>query len=112
MTVLKRDPTVNWRIETHREEKAMEILADPGRRAEDGEMMELGTVTLLADGVMHQLNLLGGEIWKLCDGTRDRDQILVELLDVFEVDEDTLRQDLDVFLSDMIGRGLIHEDRC
>jgi pyrroloquinoline quinone biosynthesis protein D len=111
VAILKRNPDVHWRVEAHREEKAMEVLADPERTSEDGDMTDLGTVTLLSGGVMHQLNLLGAEIWKLCDGTRDRGQILRELLDVFEVDEGTLKQDLEAFLDDMIGRGLIHEKR-
>ncbi|UCF31443.1 MAG: PqqD family peptide modification chaperone [bacterium] len=110
MAVLTRAPSVQWRVEEHREEKALEVLADPDRLGEDPDVMELGTVTILAGGVMHQLNLLGGRIWTLCDGTRDRAAVLDELLGVFEVDRQTLSRDLDEFLADMIGKGLIREE--
>ena len=109
MGKLMRSPSVNWRVETHREEKALEILLDPEREGEDGEAGTVGTVTLLSDGVMHQLNLIGGEIWKLCDGSRDRNGILNSLLQIFAADRQTVKEDLDEFLSDMINRGLIHE---
>lgn len=109
MGKLMRNPSVNWRVEIHREEKALEALLDPERKMEDLETGALGTVTLLNDGVMHQLNLMGGEIWKLCDGTRDRNGILDSLLQTFEADRQTMQDDLNEFLSDMIQRGLIHE---
>ena len=58
---------------------------------------------------MHQLNLLGGEVWKLCDGTLDREGLLVKLLDVFEVHEAVLSGDVNTFLDEMLEKGLIHE---
>ena len=109
MGKLTRNPSVNWRVETHREERTKEILLDPDREAEDAEAGTVGTVTLLNDGVMHQLNLMGGEIWKLCDGRFDRKGMLDSLLEIFDADRDTVAEDLDQFLSDMIQRELIHE---
>jgi len=110
MKVLKRNPDVNWRVETHREEKALEVLEDPERQSEDNDIVSMGTVTILAGGVMHQLNILGGEIWQLCDGTLGREDITRKLLDTFEVDHHTLRIDLDKFVDEMLEKGLIHEE--
>ncbi len=109
MKKLVRNPDVNWRVESHREAHVREVLGDPSRVDEDAEAGDVGTVTILADGVMHQLNLLGGEIWKLCDGTLDRDSLVGHLLDLFEIDEGTLREDADAFIDDMIKKGLIDE---
>lgn len=111
MGKLMRNPSVNWRVETHREERALEALLDPEREGEDLETGTVGTVTLLSDGVMHQLNLMGGEIWKLCDGSLDRNGILDSLMQTFEADRQTVKEDLDEFLSDMIRRGLMHEGK-
>jgi pyrroloquinoline quinone biosynthesis protein D len=110
MSTLKRDPSVNWRTESHREERAREVLSDPDREEEDREVSGLGTVTLLSGGVMHQLNYLGGEIWKLCDGNRDREQVLESLMELFDADRNTVKKDLDTFLDGMIEKGLIHEE--
>jgi pyrroloquinoline quinone biosynthesis protein D len=71
--------------------------------------VEVGTVTILAGGIMHQLNLMGGEIWKLCDGGLDRDSVVAKLLDQFDVDLDTLRDDANAFIDDMMQKGLMHE---
>ena len=109
MKKLSRNPDVNWRVESHREAHVREVLEDPSRASEDAEALEVGTVTILASGVMHQLNLLGGEIWKLCDGTVDRDSLTVQLLELFDVDADTLRSDADAFIDEMTKKGLIHE---
>ena len=109
MKKLVRNPDVNWRVESHREAHVREVLGDPSRAEEDVEAQDVGTVTILAGGVMHQLNLLGGEIWKLCDGTLDRDSLVKNLLNLFEVDEDTLRADADAFINEMTEKGLIDE---
>lgn len=109
MKKLSRNPDVNWRVESHREAHVREVLEDSSRVDEDEQATEVGTVTILADGVMHQLNLLGGQIWKLCDGTLGRDSIVSSLLDSFEIDGATLQADVDAFVDEMVQKGLIHE---
>ena len=109
MKKLVRNPDVNWRVESHREAHVREVLGDPSRVDEDAEAGDVGTVTILAGGVMHQLNLLGGEIWKLCDGTLDRNSLVGHLLELFEVDENTLRADAETFIDEMADKGLIDE---
>ncbi len=108
-SVVKRNPEIHWRVERHREDHAREVLGDPGRTPEDIEIDEMGTVTLLFGGVMHQLNFVGGEIWKLCDGKMDRGQIADALLDQFETEPDALRQDVDSFIDEMILKGMLNE---
>jgi pyrroloquinoline quinone biosynthesis protein D len=109
MKKLSRNPDVNWRVESHREAHVREVLGDPSRKDEDLAAGDVGTVTLLAGGIMHQLNLLGGEIWKLCDGTLDREALVKHLMKVFEVDEQTLRTDAGAFIDEMAEKGLINE---
>ncbi|UCF89121.1 MAG: PqqD family peptide modification chaperone [bacterium] len=109
MKKLSRNPDVNWRVESGRETYVREVLEDPSRTEEDAGAMDVGTVTILSGGVMHQLNLLGGEIWKLCDGSLDRPSLVGHLLDLFDVDEDTLRSDADAFIDEMMNKGLLHE---
>jgi pyrroloquinoline quinone biosynthesis protein D len=109
MKKLSRNADVNWRVESHREAHVREVLEDPARVDEDEQAEDVGTVTILSGGVMHQLNLLGGEVWKLCDGTLDREGILTNLLDLFDVDEAVLAQDVNTFLDEMVEKGLVHE---
>lgn len=109
MKKLIRNPDVNWRVEPHREAHVREVLEDPARSGEDEQAQDVGTVTILASGVMHQLNLLGGEVWKLCDGVLDREGLLEALMEMFEVDAATLTEDVNLFLNEMVGKGLIHE---
>ncbi len=100
-----RDPAVFWRVEKAREERARRILAGE----EEGDAEGLGTMTLLAGGVMHQLNLLGGEVWKLCDGTRRRGEIVAEVAARFDAPADEVRAAVTVFLDDLVVRGLLRE---
>lgn len=106
---LFRNPDVNWRVESHREAHVREVLEDPARAEEDEQAQDVGTVTILSGGVMHQLNLLGGEVWKLCDGTFDRAELLGALLEIFEVDEAVLAEDVNLFLEEMMEKGLVDE---
>ena len=110
MKKLNRNPDVNWRVESHREAHVREVLEDPARAEEDEQAQDVGTVTILSGGVMHQLNLLGGEVWKLCDGTLARKELLGALLEIFEVDEAVLAEDVNLFLDEMLEKGLIHEN--
>ncbi len=101
-----RESSVFWRAEKAREERAWRIL----RGEEEGEAETLGTMTLLAGGSMHQLNLLGGEVWKLCDGTRGRAEIAADVAARFAAPAGEVRAAVDDFLDDLIARGLAHEE--
>lgn len=100
MSVIHRNPDVMWREEDEARAEAQERL-DRG-----DDIGEIGTSVLFSGGTMVSLNLLGTEIWKLCDGLSD-DDIVARLLPEFEVDEDTLRADVREFLDELAGKGFI-----
>ena len=104
LAVLQRNPEIVWRREKRREEQVLQQLA-AGEDVEDR-----GTVILLISGMMHQLNLLGGMIWELCDGSRDQDQIVDSLLEEFEVPRSVLAADVDEFVVDLLQRGWLRHD--
>ncbi len=98
MSVLQRNPEIVWRHEKRREQQVLQALA------EGGDVEERGTVILLISGMMHQLNLLGGMIWDLCDGTRSEGQIVDCLLEEFEVEREVLSEDVSEFVQDLLQR--------
>lgn len=99
MALLERNPQIVWRNEKRREEQVL-------LKLEDGDdVADQGTVILLISGMMHQLNLLGGRIWNLCDGSRQQEQIVDALLEEFAVERDVLSVDVDEFIQDLIKRG-------
>ena len=98
-----RNPDVMWREEDEFREQAYKGL-DTGE-----DVAEIGTSILLHSGKMHSLNILGTEIWKLCDG-KTLEEIMSSLREVFDVDEEVLREDVSEFLRNMKGEGLVHEE--
>lgn len=101
MSKIFRNPDVMWREEDESREQANEAL-EKGENAED-----IGTSLLFSDGMMVTLNVLGTEIWKMCDG-RDVEEIVAELLTQFDVEADVLENDVAGFLEELAGKGFIH----
>ncbi|HEY5672483.1 MAG TPA: pyrroloquinoline quinone biosynthesis peptide chaperone PqqD [Malonomonas sp.] len=99
MAILERNPQIVWRNEKRREAQVLQKLE------EGGDADDQGTVILLISGMMHQLNLLGGRIWNLCDGSRQQEQIVDALLEEFDVERDELATDVDEFIQDLTKRG-------
>lgn len=97
---IQRNPDVMWREEEAALADAQEALA----RGED--VGEMGTSVLFCGGTMLSLNLLGTEVWKLCDG-RNVAGIVAELLPQLEVEETTLRGDVEAFLAALDEKGFI-----
>ena len=95
-----RNPDVMWREEDDSRAEVLEGLE------KGSDVEEIGTSLLFADGLMVTLNLLGTEIWKLCDG-RSIDEIVATLLDGFEVEPTVLKQDVQTFLQDLEQKGFI-----
>lgn len=95
---LQRNPDIVWRIEKRRE---AEVLAAMER---DEDVSAHGTVILIHQGMMHQLNFVGGRIWALCDGTRCDEEIFALLASEFQVDAAELSADLAEFVNDLINR--------
>jgi len=96
---LLRNPDIVWRVERRREEeivKALELGEDVADR---------GSVILIISGMMHQLNLVGGRIWSLCDGSRNRGDIVEALATEFDVERTELAADVESFIDDLQQRG-------
>lgn len=96
-----RNPDVMWREEDKLKQQVNEGL-EKGSDVED-----IGTSVLYAGGTMLALNVLGTEIWKRCDG-RTIDEISSELIERFDVEPETLKEDVSKFLSELKEKGLIY----
>ena len=97
----KRRPGLPWREEPEAAREALAAL-EGGRDAGGA-----GTLLIVERGRVTELNLLGAEIWKLCDGTRDVGAIVDALLPRFEVGRDELAADVREFLADLVTRGWV-----
>lgn len=97
----RRADGIAWREEPEATREAMEALA--GGRDAGGE----GTMILVRRGRIFELNVLGAEIWKLLDGTRDAAAIAEELLPRFEVGREELERDVSGFVADLAARGWV-----
>ena len=97
----RRRPGLPWREEPDAAREALAALT-AGEDA-GGE----GTLLIVERGRVTELNLLGGEIWKLCDGSRDVGAIVDELLPRFEVGREELAADVREFLADLAARGWV-----
>ncbi len=103
MRNIRRNPDIIWREEEEARDEVLRAMARGDDASGDG------TVLLVESGMMHQLNLLGGEIWKLLDGI-DEERLVDTLAMIFDVDRDTLSRDVRDFLVDIDKRGwLVHE---
>jgi len=95
-----RNPEVLWREEDDAKAEAYAGLS----QGED--VADVGTSVLFSDGIMMSLNVLGTEIWKRCDG-RTVDEIVTDLLTVFEVEPDVLKKDTAEFLAELKQKDFI-----
>jgi len=98
-SIYRRRPGIAWRDE---EEAAREAVAglEEGR-----DVTDEGTLILVDAGQVFELNLLGAEIWKLCDGEKAAGEIIDDLMGRFEVTREELAADVAAFLEEMIERG-------
>lgn len=95
----KRNPEVAWRIE-----KGMRELAwEKARRGEEYE--EMGVLTLMHRGAIHQVNLVGAEIWSRLNGINTVRRIAEEVASLFDADAADVEADVTAFLSDAVARG-------
>lgn len=100
----KRHPDIVWRVEKGREARIVEALAA------GEEVSDLGSVILIISGMMHQLNLVGGRIWSLCDGNRTEEEIVAALAAEFDAEPEELRADVAEFVADLRGRGWLIDE--
>jgi GeoRSP system PqqD family protein len=95
-----RNPDVMWREEEQYKEQALEGLE------KGGDVENVGTSVLYSGGQMLSLNLLGTEIWKLCDG-RTMDEIVAALVESFEVEPEVLEKDAAAFINELKEKDFI-----
>lgn len=58
-------------------------------------------------GMYYNLNPIGSRIWELLDTPQTIDSLCAQLMDEYEVDEATCRQETEDFLKSLAQRGLI-----
>ena len=97
-----RNSAAMWREEDGQKEIVLQGLD------KDSDVADIGTSIVLMNGTIHSLNILGTEIWKLCEGKTPA-EIVSELKDIFDVEQARLETDVNSFLSEMKGLGLIYE---
>lgn len=97
----RRRPGLPWREEP---EAAREALAQLEQGRDAGDQ---GTLLIVERGRITELNVLGGEIWKLLDGSRDAAAVVDELLPRFEVGREQLEADVAAFIADLAARGWV-----
>ena len=96
---IQRDPALIWRDEP--DEKAS-ILAALERGEEVGD---LGWIVIVDGGMIHQLNLLAGDIWLLCDGSRDEAAVVEALAEQYDAPPEEIGEDVRAFVADCRQRG-------
>ena len=100
MANVYRNPDVMWREEDESREQACEGLE------KGDDVVDVATSLLFADGEMVSLNLLGTEIWKLCDG-RSVVQLIATLQEQFDVAAEVLEVDVMSFLDELAQKGFV-----
>jgi pyrroloquinoline quinone biosynthesis protein D len=98
-TIPARNPEVVWRDEPAARDAIYEAL----ERGDD--VADQGWVLLVDRGTMHQLNLIGGEIWCLTDGTRDAAAIAALLAERYDAPAGEILSDVEAFLTECAGKG-------
>lgn len=98
---IHRNPDVIWREKDEYKAQALEDL-------EKGDDVEgIGTSVLYSGGTMLSLNILGTEVWKLCDG-KSVDEMVSELPEQFEVAPEVLREDVNAFINELKEKDFIY----
>jgi pyrroloquinoline quinone biosynthesis protein D len=101
--VFRRRPGLAWREE---KEARREVLA---ALEKGGDVVDEGTLILVDSGQIFELNLLGADIWKLCDGERTVGEVVDDLLDRYDVERDELDEDVRAFLLQMEEKGWMEQ---
>ena len=102
--IYRRRANIAWREEKEARQDVVEALGE-GRDAG-----EEGTLILVDAGQIFELNLLGADIWKLCDGRRRLADIVDGLLEEYDVEREELERDVQVFLEEMKERGWLETE--
>jgi len=97
----RRNPEIVWRLEQGMREIAW-------KKAHNGEEYEdLGVLTLVVGGVIHQLNLVGAEIWTRINSVNTVEKIAAEIASLFHTDPGEMQADVMEFFRDIEEKGWI-----
>ncbi|MHB1011580.1 MAG: PqqD family peptide modification chaperone [Desulfobacteria bacterium] len=99
MIVPKRNPVVVWRLE----KGLHEIAWEKARKEEEYE--DLGVLTLMVEGKIHQLNLVGAEIWIRLNGISALGKISAEVAALFSWDPEDAEEAVLEFLRGIEEKG-------
>ncbi len=100
----KRNPEVVWRLEQGLHAMAWE----KARKGEEYE--DMGVLTLMAKGSIHQLNLVGAEIWQRINGVNTVERIASLVAALFDLPPEEIEDDVLAFLRDAEARGWVSMD--
>lgn len=101
MIVPKRNPDVAWRLEKGLHEMAW----DKARKEEEYE--DLGVLTLMVKGGIHQLNLVGAEIWTRINGINSVEKISSEVGKLFGWEDEETEEAVLEFLKGIAEQGWV-----
>jgi len=101
MIVPTRNPDVVWRLEKGLHEMAW----DKARKEEEYE--DLGVLTLMVKGGIHQLNLVGAEIWTRINGISTVEKISSEVGKLFGWDDVETEEAVLEFLKGIAEQGWV-----
>ncbi|MBP2677620.1 MAG: coenzyme biosynthesis protein PqqD [Deltaproteobacteria bacterium] len=101
MIVPKRNPEVVWRLE----KGLHEIAWEKARKEEEYE--DLGVLTLMFKGEIHQLNLVGAEIWTRLNGISALGKISAEVATLFAWDGEEAEEAVLAFLRGIEEKGWV-----
>ena len=101
MIVPKRNPEVVWRLE-----KGLHEIAWQNARKEE-EYEDLGVLTLMVKGEIHQLNLVGAEIWTRMNGINTLRKISGEVAALFSWDLEEAEEAVLEFLRGIEEKGWV-----
>jgi len=97
----RRNPEVVWRLEQGLHELAWQKARD------DEEYEDLGVLTLMYNGSIHQLNLVGAEIWLRVNGANSVSRISSEVAELFEWDPAEAGEAVLAFLTGIEAKGWV-----
>ena len=101
MIVPKRNPEVVWRLEKGLHEIAWE------RARKEEEYEDLGVLTLMVKAEIHQLNLVGAEIWTRMNGINTLRKISGEVAALFSWDLEEAEEAVLEFLRGIEEKGWV-----
>jgi hypothetical protein len=85
----------------------MPAITKTAERFTEAEVDDEIVIMTVDNGEFFSLSGSGAAIWRLIDGTRDRQAVLAALEASFDADRERLEADLDEFLEELSERRLI-----